>query len=77
MKQDLDWRVHQSRLYMHDNYKFQSVYTRRPEPVVQQIKDNETLADMLIFVGCLCVVCVLIIAAVLKFLPALQLWLMT
>lgn len=72
-----DWRLHQARLHMHNNHKFQSVYKHRDEPVFQQMSDNEDLANLLILITSSCVIAVLVILLALKYLPQLQAWLMS
>jgi len=66
-----DWRKQNALLHMHDNHKFQSVYTRHSEPVIEQYKANQDLADLIIFLACCAVLGVAAIAAV-PFWPALR-----
>ena len=45
-----DWRKQNGLLHIHDNYKFQSVYSRPPAEAIEQYKANDDLADLIIFV---------------------------
>jgi len=73
---DHDWRVHQARLHMHGNHKFQSVYTQRHEPILQRMNDSHRLGDMVILGMAVAVLAIFVMLLAIKYQPAFIEWLM-
>jgi hypothetical protein len=73
-----DWRTQNALLHIHDNYKFQSVYTEHPQPVVEQIEANNHYADIIIFamacaiLGAVGALAILVLGV--DYLPGLHTW---
>lgn len=65
-KQQWDWRKQQWLLHLHDNHKFQSVYTPREQPVFEAGGESRHLGDRVIIVLCSAMLLVFAVLAVLK-----------